>query len=124
LSEGEPDDTVPEPAPAVVQTDFSAREVAGKRRLGQRMLIAIGALFLRLTQEFITPYTPEQNGMIERFFRSLKEECVWLEISESFEHANRAISAWIDWYNTGRPHQSLGYLTPREFRAEQGRLVA
>ena len=31
----------------------------------------------RLRQEFITPYTPEQNGLIERFFRSLKEECVW-----------------------------------------------
>jgi putative transposase len=29
------------------------------------------------TQELITPYTPEQNGIIERFFRSLKEECVW-----------------------------------------------
>ena len=28
----------------------------------------------RLRQEFITPYTPEQNGLIERFFRSLKEE--------------------------------------------------
>ena len=28
----------------------------------------------RLRQEFITPYTPEQNGIIERFFRSLKEE--------------------------------------------------
>ena len=28
----------------------------------------------RLQQEFITPYTPEQNGIIERFFRSLKEE--------------------------------------------------
>ena len=62
--------------------------------------------------------------MIERFFRSLKEECVWLENVESFAHASRAISAWIDWYNTGRPHQALGYLAPREFRAEQGRLVA
>ncbi|MCG8478965.1 MAG: DDE-type integrase/transposase/recombinase [Spirochaetales bacterium] len=30
----------------------------------------------RLEQEFVTPYTPEQNGLIERFFRSLKEECV------------------------------------------------
>jgi len=29
-----------------------------------------------LRQEFITPYTPEQSGMIERFFRSLKEERV------------------------------------------------
>ena len=28
-----------------------------------------------LDQEYITPYTPEQNGMIERFFKTLKEEC-------------------------------------------------
>lgn len=38
----------------------------------------------RLAQEFITPYTPEQNGMIERFFRSLKEECVWQHNFASF----------------------------------------
>jgi len=30
-----------------------------------------------LDQEYITPYSPEQNGMIERFFRTLKEECLW-----------------------------------------------
>ena len=30
-----------------------------------------------LRHEFITPYTPEPNGVIERFFRSLKEECAW-----------------------------------------------
>lgn len=78
----------------------------------------------RLTQEFITPYTPEQNGLIERFFRSLKEECVWLHNFESFDHASRVIGEWIDWYNTERPHQSLGYLSPREFRAQEGRLVA
>jgi len=31
-------------------------------------------------QEFVTPYTPEQNGIIEKFFRSLKEECVWQQV--------------------------------------------
>jgi putative transposase len=29
-----------------------------------------------LDQEYITPYSPEQNGMMEWFFRILKEECL------------------------------------------------
>ena len=69
-----------------------------------------------LKQEFITPYTPQQNGLIERFFRSLKEECVWLNNFESFEDGQRAISEWITFYNSVRPHQSLAYQSPTEFR--------
>lgn len=45
----------------------------------------------RLKQEFIRPYAPEQNGMIERFFRSLKEECVWIRLFQNFAEAERAI---------------------------------
>ena len=40
-----------------------------------------------LSQEFITPYTPQQNGMIERWFRSLKEECIWLHNFKDAAHA-------------------------------------
>ena len=61
----------------------------------------------RLQQESITPYTPEQSGLIERIFRSLKEECVWQQKFTSFEEANRAINRWMRWYNEGRPHQAL-----------------
>ena len=78
----------------------------------------------RLRQEFITPYTPEQNGMIERFFRSLKEECVWQHSFPSLVEARRAVRRWIRWYNEGRPHQALGYLSPRDFRARQLQRVA
>jgi putative transposase len=78
----------------------------------------------RLRQEFITPYTPEQNGMIERFFRSLKEECVWQHRFANFAEARRAVRRWIDWYNAQRPHQALGYLSPRQFRALQRQRVA
>jgi putative transposase len=84
-------------------------------------------LKLGLRQEFITPYTLEQNGMIgmiERFFRSLKEECVWQHLFPSFAAARRAIAAWIRWYNEARPHQALGYRSPREHRAQQGQRVA
>ena len=78
----------------------------------------------RLEQEFITPYTPEQNGMIERFFRSFKEECVWQHSFRSFAEAKRTILTWLNWYNHERPHQSLGYKSPIEFRAQQEQLVA
>ena len=78
----------------------------------------------RLSQEFITPYTPEQNGMIERFFRSLKEECIWQHNFQSFDEAKKTIDAWIRYYNEERPHQSLGYLSPHQYRAQQLNQVA
>jgi putative transposase len=78
----------------------------------------------RLRQEFITPYSPEQNGLIERFFRSLKEECVWQRTFADFAEARRAIAAWIGWYNADRPHQALGYRSPLQFRAAHAKYVA
>ena len=44
--------------------------------------------------------------MIERFFRSLKEECVWQQTFESFAEAKLAVSAWITWNNEARLHQA------------------
>jgi putative transposase len=78
----------------------------------------------RLRQEFITPCTPEQNGIIERFSCSLKEECAWQKQFKSFAEAKREISQWIEWYNAGRPHQSLGYKSPREYRVHLSESVA
>ncbi len=73
----------------------------------------------RLQQEFITPSTPEQNGLIERFFRSLKEECVWPHQFQTFTEARGIIRDWLAWYNEGRPYQTLGYRSPRQYRAQQ-----
>jgi len=50
----------------------------------------------RLRQEFITPYTPEQNGIVERFFRSLKEKCVCQYNFGTFVEARTAITQWIN----------------------------
>ena len=72
-----------------------------------------------LTQEFITPYTPEENGLCERFIRSFKDECVWQHPGgfDSLAAAREALGRWIEWYNAERPHQALGYRTPDETHA-------
>jgi putative transposase len=65
-----------------------------------------------LRQEFITPHCPQQNGMIERVIRTLKEQCVHRHRFETQQHPSRVIGEWIRFYNTRRPHQALGMKTP------------
>lgn len=67
-----------------------------------------------LRQEFITPHCPQQNGMIERVIRSLKEQCIHRHRFESLQHASRVVGDWISFYNNRRPHQALGMKTPAE----------
>jgi putative transposase len=67
-----------------------------------------------LQQEFITPHCPQQNGMVERLIRSLKEQCIHRHRFESQQHAMRIIGDWIQFYNHQRPHQALGMRTPAE----------
>lgn len=67
-----------------------------------------------LRQEFITPHSPEQNGLVERVIRTLKEQCVHRHRFESLQHASRLIGDWIHFYNHRRPHQALNMRTPAE----------
>lgn len=67
-----------------------------------------------LQQEFITPHCPQQNGMVERVIRTLKEQCVHRQRFESIQHASRAVGDWITFYNHQRPHQALKMKTPAQ----------
>ena len=58
---------------------------------GAKSLVAVANRW-KLEQEYIAPYTPEQNGMIERFFGSLRSERVWLHRFDSRDHAFRVTS--------------------------------
>ena len=57
------------------------------------------------------------NAMAESFWSSLKRELVDDAHFKTKEEARRAIFEWIIWYNTERPHSSLGYKSPQEFEA-------
>jgi putative transposase len=77
-----------------------------------------------LIQEYTAPYTPEQNGLCERFIRSFKEECTWLHRFSSLAHARSIIATFINHFNTRRPHQSLNYKSPSEYHHQLCKLAA
>jgi putative transposase len=64
----------------------------------------------------LPPRSPELNGCVERAHRTHTEE--FYEVTESsFElgKLRAELMRWEETYNTIRPHQALGYLTPQEF---------
>jgi putative transposase len=54
------------------------------------------------------------NRMIERLWRSLKYECIYLNAFETGSQARAGIEKWIAYYNAERPHSTHGILTPDE----------
>jgi putative transposase len=63
---------------------------------------------------YITPGSPWENAYIESFHDKLRDECLNREIFGSLWEARVVIEQWRLYYNTERPHSSLGYQTPAE----------
>jgi putative transposase len=54
------------------------------------------------------------NIFVERLWRSVKYEEVYLKAYQTVVEARTGINAYLEFYNRQRPHQSLGYRTPAE----------
>lgn len=54
------------------------------------------------------------NIFIERLWRSLKYEDIYIKAYASVSEARRGIGGWLTFYNDSRLHQALGYRTPRD----------
>ena len=54
------------------------------------------------------------NIFIERLWRSLKYECIYLYAFETGSETRSGLTSWVDKYNHHRPHSSLGGRTPDE----------
>jgi putative transposase len=67
---------------------------------------------------------PECNGLIERFMRTLKEECLYVHRFRTLEEARFGIGRFIQQYNSEWLLQRHGYKTPAEVRQQHTRKAA
>ena len=68
----------------------------------------------RLTHHRIRPHCPEENGTMERLYRTVREQLEEVELT-SLPQARAVLSQMVAWYNDERLHSALGYLPPCEF---------
>jgi len=70
-----------------------------------------------IKHEFIYPRSPKINGVVERFNRTIQEEFLVRqdEITYNKDLFNQKLTNYLIWYNTKRPHYSLGQISPTEY---------
>ena len=72
----------------------------------------------KIDWHYIAPGKPMQNGYVESFNGKMRDELLNETLFFSLDQARKFITAWVDDYNTSRPHSALNYQTPAAFAAK------
>ncbi|NJN05137.1 MAG: DDE-type integrase/transposase/recombinase [Rhodobacteraceae bacterium] len=67
-----------------------------------------------MTHVRTSPYYPQSNGKIERWHKTLKGDCIRVQVPLSLEEARRIMTDFVDHYNNVRLHSAVGYVTPKD----------
>jgi len=67
--------------------------------------------------QHIQPVRPMQNGLIERFNRSYRQDVLDAYLFEDLHQVREETEKWMDDYNNHRPHESLNNKTPANHKA-------
>ena len=68
---------------------------------------------------------PETNGCAERWIRTLKDQCLWVQLHDTIDELRQAVTGFVDRYNTSWLIQRHGHQTPKEaYQAAQAAAAA
>ena len=72
--------------------------------------------FWGITQSFAFVSEPQTNGVVERFFRTLKEQAIYGRIFNNLEEVRAAVATFVVTYNKNWRLEKLGFLSPIAYR--------
>ena len=67
-----------------------------------------------LTHVRTSPYYPQSNGKMERWYKTLKQDCIRPQTPLSLADARRIVARFVKEYNEVRLHSAIGYITPQD----------
>ncbi len=73
---------------------------------------------LGINLAFTSYNNPKGNADTERFMRTMKEECLWINEWENLEILTESLKHWFHEYNQNYLHSKLHYKSPNEFESE------
>ena len=97
-----------------VARGLSVRSDWGPQYIADAWINEVKWLGMTITPSYVGE--PECNGVIERFMRTLKEQCLYLHRFQSLAEADRIIGEFIACYNTEWLIERLGHQTPADAR--------
>ena len=67
-----------------------------------------------MTHVRTSPYYPQSNGKMERWYKTLKGDCIRVKTPLSLEDARRLVAEFVAYYNEVRLHSAIGYVAPAD----------
>jgi len=67
-----------------------------------------------MTHVRTSPYYPQSNGKIERWHKTLKGDCIRVQVPLSLDDARKIVADFVTHYNEVRLHSAVGYVTPKD----------
>jgi transposase InsO family protein len=108
--------TLPYPIEAVLTDNAFAFTMRHALHAARHTRFQHACQSMGIAHHLLRPYRPQSNGKVERFFRTVNDECLHVRPLFTFAARDRAVEDFVWYYNHQRPHFSLAGMTPVDRR--------